>query len=385
MLVLLWRLLDEHPTFLTHITDHLDCEILSLITALLYYIASSKSDPNKIGVIYTCNFLLLKISGQRECNVALNRAYPAPALKPFPLLAALQIVGVDEASTYADLLIIVCHDLIVSANQSDALLKVLLTFLTNISPYLTRISLAASAKLLNLFEIFSSPAFLQANPTNHHYVELLIDCYNNIIQYQYAGNSALVYCIFRKAQLFFRIGKNAQGKSSPTSSSSYSVTPGATPSTTTKPSLRSSSPVHSASFSQLPTANRIPFTQQAMNDSSNANPNTHAQWLQRWTNTLPLEPIFRLLDFFIPRIEAMLARDVDAGEDKIMTLIRQTTLVGVLPVPHTIVVRRYVRNYHTNTWFSSYIWGSIYLKQQTPIPFLDSKFIRMFSITSPRT
>lgn len=53
--------------------------------------------------------------------------------------------------------------------------QVLLTLLSNISPYLTKLSLFASVKLLNLFELFTSPKFLYANQTNHQYATMMLD------------------------------------------------------------------------------------------------------------------------------------------------------------------------------------------------------------------
>jgi len=52
-------------------------------------------------------------------------------------------------------------------------------------------------------------------------------------------------------------------------------------------------------------------------------------------------------------------------ESALLTLISQTTLVGVLPVPHPIVVRKYIPNHFTNLWFSTYLSGVVFLRQQS--------------------
>ena len=49
---------------------------------------------------------------------------------------------------------------------------------------------------------FSTPWFLFSNPSNHHLVFFLLEMFNNIIQYQFDGNSNLVYTIIRKRQVF---------------------------------------------------------------------------------------------------------------------------------------------------------------------------------------
>jgi hypothetical protein len=46
-------------------------------------------------------------------------------------------------------------------------------------------------------ESFSTPWFLYAKPTNHYLIFYLLETFNNIIQYQFDGNTNLVYCIIR--------------------------------------------------------------------------------------------------------------------------------------------------------------------------------------------
>ncbi|CAL4075778.1 unnamed protein product, partial [Meganyctiphanes norvegica] len=63
-------------------------------------------------------------------------------------------------------------------------------------------SMVASSKLLHLLEAFSTPWFLFSAPHHHHLVFFLLETFNNIIQYQFDGNSNLVYTIIRKRQVF---------------------------------------------------------------------------------------------------------------------------------------------------------------------------------------
>ena len=59
-------------------------------------------------------------------------------------------------------------------------------------------SLVASVKLVNLFELFSSPKFLYSSEKAYQHLALLLEISNNIIQYQYSGNQHLVYAIVRR-------------------------------------------------------------------------------------------------------------------------------------------------------------------------------------------
>jgi hypothetical protein len=38
--------------------------------------------------------------------------------------------------------------------------------------------------------------------------------------------------------------------------------------------------------------------------------------------------------------------------------------VGLLPVPHPIVIRKYQANEYTSLWFTAFLWGVIFLRNQ---------------------
>ena len=45
----------------------------------------------------------------------------------------------------------------------------------------------AAVKLVSLLHLFTAPKFLYAAEGNHVYVSLLLETFNNIVQYQYEG------------------------------------------------------------------------------------------------------------------------------------------------------------------------------------------------------
>lgn len=138
-------------------------------------------------------FILLLLSGERNFGVRLNKPYTATVPMDIPVFTG----------THADLLITVFHKIIATGHQRlQPLFDCLLTILVNVSPYLKTLSMVASIKLLHLLEAFSTPWFLYSAPSNHHLVFFLLEIFNNIIQYQFDGNSNLVYTIIRKRQVF---------------------------------------------------------------------------------------------------------------------------------------------------------------------------------------
>jgi hypothetical protein len=90
----------------------------------------------------------------------------------------------------------------------------LLTILVNVSPYLKTLSMVSATKLLHFLEAFSTPWFLFSSPSNHHLVFFLLEIFNNIIQYQFDGNSNLVYTIIRKRHVFHALANLATDSSS---------------------------------------------------------------------------------------------------------------------------------------------------------------------------
>ena len=65
--------------------------------------------------------------------------------------------------------------------------------------------MTAACKLMHLVEAFSTPWFLMANKTNHNLVFFLLEMLNNLIQYQFDGNSNLAYTMIRKRNVFHQL------------------------------------------------------------------------------------------------------------------------------------------------------------------------------------
>lgn len=64
----------------------------------------------------------------------------------------------EQTGSHLDLLILTVHKLLVAgSDRLSTLYHCFLTVLCNVSPYAKSLSLVASVKLLNLFELFTSP------------------------------------------------------------------------------------------------------------------------------------------------------------------------------------------------------------------------------------
>ncbi len=332
VLVLLWKLLDEVPSFRKYILSRDDVvKLLHPLTNLMWELRHSKAN---VGVIYMCTFIFLLLSGEREFGLRLN-AHIDTSMVHFT--GGPTVTGCN----YADLVVIVLHKLVVDGERErlESLFNCFMTIISNISPYIKSFSNVSSTRLLNLFDIFSQPRFLFAAENNHQYISFLLDTFNNIIQYQFEGNSSLVYGIIRDHKLFDRLA-----------------------------------------------ALKVPTP--TVNEASSANGTHHGfvptdAWLNSWKQRLPIHTIYRMLDALRPRVESFCAeRDGNVDEHAILTLIKETTLVGLLPVPHPIVVRKYQPNHLTSKWFCTFIWGVIFLS--SPNPMWDANSVKLFHVTITR-
>lgn len=339
--------------------------------------------------------------------------------------------------------------------------------------------MVASIKLLHLLEAFSTPWFLYSAPANHHLVFFLLEIFNNIIQYQFDGNSNLVYTIIRKRHVFHalanlpsdtsgiarclntrkgsRSGLDGRGQPSPKMGA---------PSIATSQPLRHSptkenNPVSSIREEDSDSENKtnslceledsmegsrpaqpaepgtlkatlldtpaigimteresahpgVPLDGDALFDAAEGvlgkeptevdtkgpddsplrrsvtqrgsirvTPTTNSghwvpspEWVQSWRAKLPLQTIMRLLQVLVPQVEKICIDKGLTDESEILKFLQHGTLVGLLPVPHPILIRKYQANGRTTAWFRTYMWGVIYLRN---VEWYDTE-VKLFEI-----
>uniref|UniRef100_A0A0K2UGV2 UPF0663 transmembrane protein C17orf28like [Bombus impatiens] n=1 Tax=Lepeophtheirus salmonis TaxID=72036 RepID=A0A0K2UGV2_LEPSM len=191
LLIFFWKFCEHNKKFLFYVLKSSD--VLDILVPILHHLNDSRADQSKVGLMHIGVFILLLLSGERNFGVRLNKPYTATIPMDIPIFTG----------THGDLLIIVFHKIITTGHQRlQPLFDCLLTILCNVSPYIKSLSMVAACKLMHLLEAFSTPWFLFSSPNNHHLVFFLLEIFNNIIQYQFDGNSNLVYSIIRKRQVF---------------------------------------------------------------------------------------------------------------------------------------------------------------------------------------
>ena len=73
------------------------------------------------------------------------------------------------------------------------------------------------------------------------------------------------------------------------------------------------------------------------------------------------------------------SKDGVIDELDILNYLKSLTLVGLLPVPHPIVIREYQRNDATSSWITGYMWSVIFIRGQK-LPMFDGASIKLFTV-----
>ncbi|CAF1627528.1 unnamed protein product [Adineta ricciae] len=104
-----------------------------------------------------------------------------------------------------------------------------------------------------------------------------------------------------------------------------------------------------------------------------------SEWVQSWKGKLPLQTVMRLLQVLVPQVEKICMDRGLTDESEIIKFLQHGTLVGLLPVPHPILIRKYQPNSGTVMWFRTYTWGVIYLRNVDPPIWYDTD-VKLFEI-----
>lgn len=387
LLVLLWKMLDENKGFLQFVLKKAD--VNQLVVPLLFLMYEGRQEPSKVGMIHICTFILLLLSGERDFGVNLN--------KTFDLRLPLVDLPIFSGN-HADFLIVCLHKIIVSGYEKlNSVYNCFLTIICNISPYCKKLHMVSAVRLLRLFKLFAQPRYLFDNEANHHLVFFLLETFDNIIQYQYEGNQQVVYAMIQNKNVFYQLNELQlpQLRSSSASTQRRSVPK---PSERPAPALESASAGDAAASSasgeqtEATTTTSVESKSKEKPQISASNVKTPRnsagefvptqEWLSAWKKKLPLTTSLRLLQYLIPQLDEACEKAGSGGldEDAMLYFLRTTTMVGLLPVPHPIVIRKYQINQFTHLWFTTFTWGVIFLRNQV-LPLYDGGAISLFTIS----
>ncbi|KAI8833717.1 high-temperature-induced dauer-formation protein-domain-containing protein [Chytridium lagenaria] len=378
LLMLFWKLFESNEKFAKYAVE---CEqILTVCGALLHFCLDAKGDPNHIGIVRMACFIIHILSQERAFGVQLNTPFDSSAMGP-----AVKTLPLFSNGCWADFFILSIHVLITTTGKSplSALHENFLICLANVSPYIKSLTVVSSNKLLNLFNSFSNAGFMLANESNHKLIFYLLDIFNNIVQYQITGNSHLVYAIVRSRQRFHELNDLTFATASTELQRLRAVKAerlkklekvGLRPSTTdpddVKPIEEEGGQAKGAGDESAANENeevnqassprgelsekakgKLPMSQVSGETKMKFEPTE--EWFVYWKSHLRLSALITL---------ALCVEKGFNDDKRVIEYLQSGTLVGLLPLPHPLVVRRFTYTDPVRIWFTSYMWGHVFVK-----------------------
>ncbi|KAA0170118.1 hypothetical protein FNF27_06710 [Cafeteria roenbergensis] len=388
LVALLWYLLCDNAAFLEHLVR--DADANQIVVPICYFLWTGRLTAARAQFLHLCTFVLFLLSSYRDFAVNLNR----------PVEAALPggVPVVPGSATHADLLVVTLHRLVVNATRRlRPLYGHFLATLSNVSPYVKKLSLDGSVKLGALLDILASPRFLFARPDNFGLLAHLITALANMMQYQYTGNEETMYALVQaSSRLEWLASLSLEAAVDGHSRAARLVGKGRRADTA---GIDPDAPASSAGASVDGRADgREDATQSGptageLAQSHDAGPEDVVweswrptkEWLDEQMATIPL---LRTLLAGTRHMSALLRRHAAKASEQGVTLddeaflaeLRSTTLVGTIPRPHVIYARRTDHGPATWHWLSSFVWGVIYLRGVSDLHLFDDRAIRLFKL-----
>jgi len=275
ILLFFWTFISSNKAFMQYILNKED--VTGVAGPIIYYILTNRRNDDANGFVHMGAFSLLMLSGERKFGVQMNKSFD----KLFSDKSLASFTG-----SFNDYYILVMHKILLDSSPRLAgLHDTMLTILVNISPFITSLSMTAAMKLAKLFELFATPKNLLSNQNCHRYVQLLLEAFNNLIQYQYAGNAAIVYSVVQNHQIFKNLTNlRIRSKKEPEEQEPNSKeTKGDEP--------KGEEPKGDEVKSDEPAPEPVPERWIPTNE-----------WLQEWKSQLPLSTTIRLINAVLPDV-----------------------------------------------------------------------------------
>ncbi|KAJ2809084.1 hypothetical protein H4R20_000388 [Coemansia guatemalensis] len=195
--ILLWLLLENNSRFKEHVVDH--NRSLRLFSVLLYFMLNGYNDPVQSGMVRTISHILHYLSEDSKFATRLMQPFDQSILP-----SNMRIV--DASLTHADFMINTVFTLLrASKPYLTPVYSNLLLLVRNVSPYLTQISQPTADKLISLFDIISSPAFIISEPYHVRWLIYLIEVFDYVVHYRAIDNPHLMYSMVKARSCFTRL------------------------------------------------------------------------------------------------------------------------------------------------------------------------------------
>ncbi|CAM2717839.1 unnamed protein product [Rotaria socialis] len=441
LLILFWKFCDRNKKFLYYVLK--SSEVLDLLVPILYFLNDARSDTAKIGLMHIGVFILLLLSGERNFGVRLNKPYVtripmdipvftgthadlliivfhkiivsahqrlqplydclltiivniSPYLKTLSMVSSNKLLHLLEAFSSPWFLLAAPdnHHLVfflleafnnLIQYQFDGNANLVYTIIRKRQVFFALSNLATDSPTIAKLSTKNSNAPSASSKKNVDSSESKQTIFQTPLKSVGDGEPQLNKDFAQQLSL------NSAGLMTSAMTTTLAETPSihkmtertlaASPNMESNQRQRSGTnndgsapPSPSASPSSPTTASPMHFHQ---TDNSLWSPTS--EWVQSWKGKLPLQTIMRLLQVLVPQVEKICMDRGLTDESEIIKFLQHGTLVGLLPVPHPILIRKYQPNSGTVMWFRTYMWGVIYLRNVDPPIWYDTD-VKLFEI-----
>lgn len=357
----------------------------SVLATVIHIINISKDDPSQILLTRLGIFILHTMSQNRRFGVILNTNFNLTKASAFganelrncaPSFANTAISG----DTWADFLYLSIYNFLTSSINNQKMINIflqenLVIVIANTSPFVMRLGLTTTQKLLSLFRAISNVNFVLANEHNHKLMFYLLESFNNLLQYQISGCKNLVYAVVRNVEIFTKlqdltfeqamaIREKIRTKLALDGSNNHMTTTLNTENHDSKGkrigNVDDSNQNNEEDSNQGNLVNSNVNSVSNLVDSKDFEPTE--EWFNFWKSHLPLAVIINLSNALKTTLEKMCLEKSITDDSAVLDYLEKETLVGLLPLPHPIYIRQFHNNEAVRTWFVGYFWSCIYLK-----------------------
>ena len=321
VLALFWRVIQVNPAYFKYVlereSDNANFSLTDLVSALGHYATDQEFNLSSDGLVHLCCFILLQLSGEREFSVRLNHPYQTS-------FSSSHFDG-----TFADYLIHCFLQIINKSRQRFYTVgECIMMTLVNMSPFIRSLSSTTCIKLVGFMERCTQPALIYSSPmTTNPFVKictLLGEAFGYILQYQYDTNAQFVYTLLRKRQFI-------------SSFNEFTFLD------------------YQQSILQTKKQNVIPINEEQFD-----------QIQQEIHNVMKL--LLDVLGVLGPEVSKLCPADENdaCDEQVILSYLQRRTLVGLIPLPKPISIRKFRMSNEIASWLTSFLYGVIYLHNSYP-------------------
>eukprot|EP01134_Creolimax_fragrantissima_P005454 CFRG5454T1 len=357
VLIILWRLLSESEKFLTWSVASED--IVDFIEPILQIALDNQNNFNKLGIVHIAAFTLLALSSNRTFGVALN----------IPVSGTTGLEISTFSGHHGDMLLLGVHKIITHGHVKLSVIHDhLLRVFSNVAPFLKTFSKVAATKFVALFEVFSSPRYVCASPYHPNLLYYILEGLNSLVQYHFDGNVSVAYAILRRRDLFENLDKLTE----PPLAKVLDQTSNRESDNSEVPHGEGEQLLNDTSTGKDAIGRRLSFV---VNQSGWA---PTAEWIQSWKASIPLSTSLILVRSLGPKVDDYCERN-DTSESDIVDLLKAGTIVGLLPRPSQIYLRKYQPERYDGPWLAAFLWGLMYVKYRKPGLWLQTS-VKLFEV-----